>query len=177
MCQEGLWSYFFLWSYREIILDYLLFSNASLRNISYIVTRKGWLYLAVVLDLFSRKIVGFSMSSRIQTDLVKRALQQAILHRNPERGLIHHSDRGSQYTSEDFKKKTDQHEMILSMSSSKGNCYDNAVVERFFHSLKTEHTNFYKFKTKEEAMDSLFAYIEVFYNKKRSHSTLGYVSP
>ncbi len=145
-------------------------------DISYIATREGWLYLAVVLDLFSRKIVGFSMSSRMQTDLIKRALQQAIINRNPERGLIHHSDRGSQYTSADFKRKIDQHEMILSMSG-KGNCYDNAVVESFFHSLKTEHTNFCKFKTKEEAMDSLFEYIEIFYNKKRSHSTLGYLSP
>jgi putative transposase len=145
-------------------------------DISYIATREGWLYLAVVLDLFSRKVVGFSMSSRMQTDLIKRALQQAIINRNPEKGLIHHSDRGSQYTSEDFKRKTDQHKMILSMSG-KGNCYDNAVVESFFHSLKTEHANFCKFKTKEEAMDSLFEYIEVFYNKKRSHSTLGYLSP
>ncbi|MEK7339755.1 MAG: IS3 family transposase, partial [Verrucomicrobiota bacterium] len=101
-------------------------------DISYIATREGWLYLAVVLDLFSRKIVGFSMSSRMQTDLIKRALQQAIINRNPKRGLIHHSDRGSQYTSADFKRKIDQHEMILSMSG-KGNCYDNAVVESFFH--------------------------------------------
>lgn len=95
-------------------------------GISYIATREGWVYLAVVLDLFSRKIVGFSMSSRMQTDLVKRALRQAIMNRNPERGLMHHSDRGSQYTSEDFKRKANQHEIILSMSS-KGNCYDNAV--------------------------------------------------
>lgn len=145
-------------------------------DISYIATREGWLYLAVVLDLFSRKVVGFSMSSRIQTELVKRALQQAIMNRNPGRGLIHHSDRGAQYTSEDFKKTAEQHEMILSMSG-KGNCYDNAVIESFFHSLKTEHANFCAFKTKEEAMDSLFEYIEVFYNKKRSHSTLGYLSP
>lgn len=145
-------------------------------DISYIETRQGWLYLAVVLDLFSRKVVGFSMSSRMQTDLVKRALQQAIMNRNPGSGLIHHSDRGSQYTSEGFKKIAQQHEMILSMSS-KGNCYDNAVIESFFHSLKTEHANFCTFKTKEEAMDSLFEYIEIFYNKKRSHSTLGYMSP
>lgn len=145
-------------------------------DITYIATGEGWLYVAVVLDLFSRKIVGFSMSNRMQTDLVKRALQQAVMNRNPGSGLIHHSDRGSQYTSEDFKKTAQQYGIILSMSG-KGNCYDNAVIESFFHSLKTEHANFCTFKTKEEAMDSLFEYIEVFYNKKRSHSTLGYMSP
>jgi putative transposase len=145
-------------------------------DITYIATREGWLYLAAVLDLFSRKVVGFSMNSRMQTDLIKRALHQAVLNRNPGKGLIHHSDRGSQYTSEDFKKTTQQYGMILSMSG-KGNCYDNAAMESFFHSLKTEHVNFHTFKTKEEAMDSLFEYIEIFYNKKRSHSTLGYLSP
>lgn len=145
-------------------------------DITYIATEEGWLYLAVILDLFSRKVVGLCMENRMQTSLVIKALKQALNHRDSKEGLIHHSDRGSQYTSEDFKNIIQAYEIKLSMSS-KGHCYDNAVVESFFHTLKTEHVNFHRFRTREEAKDSIFEYIEIFYNKRRSHSSLGYLSP
>jgi transposase InsO family protein len=145
-------------------------------DITHIPTEEGWLYLAVVMDLFSRKVVGFSMENKMNSSLVMKALNQALCHRSPKEGLIHHSDRGSQYTSNEFKKMTEFQGITLSMSG-KGYCYDNAVVESFFHSLKGEHINFFHFKTREEAMDSIFEYIEAFYNKKRSHSSLGYLSP
>jgi transposase InsO family protein len=145
-------------------------------DITYIPTKEGWLYLCAFMDIYSRKIVGLSMSKRIDTTLVSRALQQAVIHRNPPKGLIHHSDKGSQYTSTAFKEQTSSYGITLSMSG-KGCCYDNAVAESFFHTLKTEHVNFCDFRTREEGVNSLFEYIEVFYNRERRHSTLGYLSP
>jgi putative transposase len=145
-------------------------------DISYVFTQEGWLYVAIVMDLFSRKIVGLSMGDRLQTELVTRALKQALLRQGVKGSLMHHSDRGSQYTSKEFKELAKKHGITLSMSG-KGHCYDNAVAESFFHTLKTEHTNFYKYRIREEAKNSIFEYIEVFYNRIRLHSTIGYFSP
>jgi transposase InsO family protein len=145
-------------------------------DITYIATAEGWLYVAAVLDLFSRRIVGLAMSERMTTDLVLNALNQAVIHRQPEEGLMHHSDKGSQYTSKDFQKQLTLYCMIVSMSGT-GNCYDNAAMESFFHTLKTEHTYFEHYDTREKAKQSIFEYVEVFYNRKRRHSTLGYYSP
>lgn len=145
-------------------------------DITYIATEEGWLYVAIVMDLFSRKIVGLSMGDRLQTELISRALKQAILHREIGDGLMHHSDRGCQYTSKEFKELTESYGIKLSMSG-KGYCYDNAVAESFFHTLKTEHTNFYKYRIREDAKNSIFEYIEIFYNRQRTHSTVGYLTP
>lgn len=145
-------------------------------DITYIQTEEGWLYLSVVIDLFSRKVVGVSMGDRIDTCLIERAIRQALCHRSPSQGLIHHSDRGSQYTSEEFAKLAKSHGILLSMSST-GNCYDNAVAESFFHTLKTELVYQEKYVTREEAKRSIFEYIEIFYNRQRVHSFLGYLSP
>ena len=122
-------------------------------DITYVPTQEGWLYVAMVMDLFSRRIVGLSMGNRLQTDLVTKALKQALFHRGVEKGILHHSDRGCQYTSSDFKELTKRHGIQLSMSST-GNCYDNAVAESFFHTLKTEHTHFCNYRTREEAINS-----------------------
>jgi transposase InsO family protein len=145
-------------------------------DMTYIPTAEGWLYLAAVLDLYSRRIVGLAMSERMTTDLVASALEQALLRRKPDAGLIHHSDRGCQYTSQLFQGILKKHGILVSMSGT-GNCYDNAAMESFFHTLKTEHVHFEHFKTRQQAQASIFDYIEVFYNKKRRHSTLGYLSP
>lgn len=145
-------------------------------DITYVWTSEGWLYLAVVLDLFHRKIVGWSMSKRINKQLVMDALQMGIWRRRPDPGLIFHSDRGSQYCSNDFLKMLKIHRMIPSMSR-KGNCWDNAVAESFFGSLKTERVFFENYKTREEARGDIVDYIEMFYNSKRRHSYLGYLSP
>lgn len=145
-------------------------------DITYIETKEGWLYVAIVMDLFSRKIVGLNMDDSLKTALVTKALQQALLRQGITKGLMHHSDRGSQYTSQEFKELTERYGIQLSMSG-KGNCYDNAVAESFFHTLKTEHTNFCKYRIKEEAKNSIFEYIEVFYNCQRIHSTTGYQTP
>jgi putative transposase len=145
-------------------------------DITYIATREGWLYVSAILDLFSRRIVGLAMSDRISTDLVLAALHQAITHRQPKAGLMHHSDKGCQYTSHDFQKMLKMHGIVPSMSGT-GNCYDNAAMESFFHSLKTEHVYFEHYNTREEAKSSIFEYVEVFYNRKRRHSTLGYLPP
>lgn len=145
-------------------------------DISYVWTDEGWLYLAIVMDLFSRKIIGLSMGERLETELVTRALKQAIFRCGISKSLLHHSDRGCQYTSKEFKELTKRHGIKLSMSGT-GNCYDNAVAESFFHTLKTEHTNFNKYRIREEAKSSIFDYIEVFYNRQRLHSTIGYLSP
>jgi len=145
-------------------------------DLTYVATEEGWLYVAAVLDLFSRRIVGLSMSERMTSDLVVSALQQAITHRKPDKDLMHHSDRGTQYTSQAFQDLLNKYCIIASMSGS-GNCYDNAAMESFFHTLKTEHVYFEFYKTREEARQSIFEYVEVFYNRKRRHSTLGYVSP
>lgn len=145
-------------------------------DITYIATAQGWLYVAAVLDLFSRHIVGLAMSERMTTELISSALRQAVIHRKPIVGLVHHSDKGSQYTSTDFNIQLKKYGMVSSMSGT-GNCYDNAAMESFFHTLKTEHVYFEHYQTREQAKQSIFEYIEVFYNRKRRHSTLGYLAP
>ena len=145
-------------------------------DITYTWTDEGWLYVATIMDLFSRKIVGLAMGDQIDTNLIKRALAQAMCHRKPQSGLVLHSDRGSQYTSHEYKQVTGIQGIQLSMSA-KGYCYDNAAMESFYHTLKTEHTYFHKYQTRQEAAQSIFEYIEVFYNRQRIHSTLGYLSP
>ncbi len=145
-------------------------------DITYIPTREGWLYLATVMDLYSRKIVGWSMGRRINRQLVIDAMGMAIGARHPPRGLIFHSDRGSQYASSDFRKLLARHGVVQSMSR-KGDCWDNAVMESFYRSLKTELVHHEDYRTRREARRSIFDYIEVFYNRVRRHSTLGYVSP
>jgi len=145
-------------------------------DITYIPTRMGWLYLAVVMDLFSRRIVGWAMSENIDSKLVQSAMKMAILHRNPDKGLIHHSDRGVQYASDDFQDLLNGNNVICSMSR-KGNCWDNACVESFFGNLKAEWVKEKIYETFEDGKKDIFNYIEVFYNRKRRHKTLGYVSP
>ena len=145
-------------------------------DITYIWTREGWLYLAVTLDLFSRKIVGWSMDSRMPWDLVGRAFNMALETRKPAPGLLHHSDRGSQYACDDYQGLLKNAETVCSMSR-KGNCWDNAVAESFFHTLKTELVYHEDYHTRWEAKRSIFEYIEVFYNRRRLHSHLGYQSP
>lgn len=145
-------------------------------DITYVPTAQGWLFVATVVDLFSRKVVGMAMSQRIKTDLVLRALLQALKRRSPPAGLIVHSDRGSQYTSRAYHKLAQKHEIQLSMSG-KGCCYDNAVAKSFFHTLKVAVVHGEKFETRNQAMRCIFSYVEGFYNRKRMHSTLGYLSP
>ncbi len=145
-------------------------------DISYIQTRQGWLYLAVVLDLHSRRIVGWAVSGRMKRDLALRALQMAITLRQPEPGLIHHSDRGSQYCSTQYQMLLKRHGMIASMSG-KGNCYDNAPVETFFKTIKAELIWRIKFETRNDAERKIFGYINDFYNPRRRHSALGNISP
>lgn len=151
-------------------------NQAWVADITYIPTREGWLYLAVVLDLFSRAVVGWAMDARCSRDLTIRALQMALARRRPPPGLIHHSDRGSQYASADYRALLAQHGLICSMSR-KGDCYDNAAMESFYHTLKTEHVHFCDYVTRRQAMTDLFDYIEVFYNRQRRHSFLDHVSP
>jgi transposase InsO family protein len=145
-------------------------------DVTYIWTSEGWLYLAVVLDLFSRKVVGWSMSSRMKADLVCDALKMAIWRRRPKVGLIHHSDRGSQYASKAFRKLLKAHSIRGSMSR-KGDCWDNAAVESFFGSLKQERVQWRSYQTRLEAQQDILQYIAVFYNGYRLHSMLDYVSP
>lgn len=145
-------------------------------DITYLWTKEGWLYLAIVMDIYSRKIIGWSINSSLSTELVIRALMMALVHRNPERGIIFHSDRGSQYTSSAFREILKNYGIVQSMSST-GNCYDNAITESFFHTLKTELTYWEKYQTREEAKRSIFEYIEINYNRRRLHSSLGYLSP
>jgi len=145
-------------------------------DITYIKTHQGWLYLAVVLDLFSRRIVGWSMSRWISRHLVLDALTMAVQQRLPGKGLIHHSDRGSQYTSDDFRDELETHKIQCSMSG-RGNCYDNAVVESFFGLLKRERVNRKHYRTRDDAKQDIFDYIECFYNRKRRHGYLGNISP
>ena len=145
-------------------------------DISYISTNEGWLYLATVIDLYSRRIVGWSMANHMRAELVNSALLMAIWQRKPSKGLIWHSDQGSQYASNSHREIVEQHHIIQSMSN-KGHCFDNAVAESFFHTLKTELTYHCKFKTREEAKHEIFEYIEVFYNRIRIHSANDYLSP
>ncbi len=145
-------------------------------DITYIWTDEGWLYLAVVLDLFNREVVGWSIKPRMTVDIVLDALTMAWFRRQPAAGLIHHSDRGSQYASHAFQGKLAEYGMVCSMSR-KGNCWDNAPAESFFNSLKNERVHGTRYTTREDARADLFDYIEVFYNRSRRHSTLGYHSP
>ncbi len=145
-------------------------------DITYIWTDMGWLYLATVIDLFSRKVVGWSMADHMRTSLVNDAMQMAIWQRKPPKGLIWHTDRGSQYASKEHRALLKTHKIQQSMSR-KGDCWDNAVAESFFHTLKTELVFHERYKTKEQAHASIFEYIEVFYNRKRRHSASGMMSP
>jgi putative transposase len=145
-------------------------------DITYIPTREGWLYLAVVMDLYSRMIVGWAMDGRMTRELVLNALRMARFRRKPTPGLLHHSDRGSQYCSYDYQDLLAEYGMVASMSR-KGNCWDNAPMESFFNSLKNERVFHEDYGTRQEAKADLFDYIEVFYNRSRRHSALGYSSP
>jgi len=145
-------------------------------DITFVWTNQGWLYLAVVLDLFSRRIVGWQMNNRINRQLVIGALQMALKARRPESGLLHHSDRGSQYASHDYRKMLEEAGCVCSMSR-KGNCWDNAPVESFFATLKRELIHGRRFQTREQARSEIFEFIEAWYNRKRRHSALGYMSP
>lgn len=144
-------------------------------DITYIDTQEGWLYLAIVLDLYSRRVVGWAMGEHIDDELTGAALQMALQDRQPEAGILHHSDRGSQYTSQAYQDQLAQVPCQISMSRT-GNCYDNAVVESFFATLKAECAD-QTFKSKQEARTTIFEYIEGWYNRKRLHSTLDYLSP
>ena len=145
-------------------------------DITYIETQEGWLFLAAILDLYSRKIVGWAMSERIDTALVLHALAMALLHRQPPANLLLHSDRGVQYASADYRRALRQAGLIASMSR-KGNCYDNATMESFWSTLKLELIYRRNFDTRTQARTQIFDYIETFYNRQRSHSALAYRSP
>jgi transposase InsO family protein len=150
--------------------------RAWVGDITYILTDEGWLYLAVLLDLYNREVVGWAASSRITRRLAIDALNMALGKRSPDQGLLHHTDRGSQYASGDYQKVLKEHGMICSMSR-KGNCYDNAVAESFFGRLKSEWVNHQRYLSRSDAIQSLFYYIEIFYNRKRRHSSIDYVTP
>ena len=145
-------------------------------DITYLPTGEGWLYLAIVLDLCSRAVVGWSMADHMRAELVSQALAMAICQRQPEAGLIMHTDRGSQYGADSYRQLLRQHGIEPSMSR-KGNCWDNAVAESFFHTLKTELIYLEDFDTHEQAQTAVFEYIEVFYNRQRCHSANGYLAP
>jgi len=145
-------------------------------DMTYIWTREGWLYLAIILDVFARRVVGYAISARISASLVTTALHQALTHRQPPAEVMLHSDRGSQYASEEVRSMIIAHRLVQSMSG-KGNCYDNAITESFFHTLKTEMVHWERFATRDEARRKIFHYIEVWYNRQRLHSALGYLSP
>ncbi len=145
-------------------------------DITYIRTDEGWLYLAVMIDLYSRAVVGWAMSERMTAELANDALMMAVWKRRPANGLMVHSDRGSQYASDLYQKTIKDYDFICSMSR-KGNCWDNAPSESFFHTLKTELTHHRRYQTRQEAKQEIFEYIEVFYNRQRRHSTIGYQTP
>jgi transposase InsO family protein len=145
-------------------------------DITYLWTNQGWLYLAVVIDLFSRRVVGWALAEHMRLDLVSDALLMAVWRRKPPAGLIHHSDRGSQYACHAYQALLAEHGFVCSMSR-KGNCWDNAPVERFFGSLKRERTDLRIYATREEMRADVIDYIEMFYNSQRRHSYLGYTSP
>ena len=150
--------------------------TAWVGDITYIWTDEGWLYLAVLLDLYNREVVGWSAASRMTRQLAIDALEMALGKRQPEQGLLHHTDRGSQYASADYQKILKERGMVCSMSR-KGNCHDNAVAESFFGRLKMEWVNHERYHSRSEAIQSLFYYIEVFYNRKRRHSSIDYAIP
>jgi putative transposase len=149
---------------------------AYVADITYIWTQEGWLYLAVVIDLYSRKVVGWSMSSRMKAQLVCDALRMAIWQRRPKEGLIVHTDRGSQYAGKDSRRLLDAHGLVGSMSR-KGNCWDNAVAESFFGSLKQERVQWRSYQSRYDAQQDILHYISMFYNSYRLHSYLDYTSP
>jgi putative transposase len=151
--------------------------NASwASDITYLWTLEGWLYLGVILDLFSRRVVGWALSERLERTLALDALRMALRERRPARGLLHHSDRGSQYASQEYQQLLAQHGILGSMSRS-GNCWDNAVAESFFATLKLELVYRCRWRTRAEARSDVFEYLELFYNRQRRHSTLGYLCP
>ncbi len=150
--------------------------QVGVADITYIATGEGWLYLATVLDAYSRRVVGWSMADHIRKELVIDAIEQAIMKRNPSPDLIHHSDRGVQYASHKYRELLSSHNMRCSMSG-KGNCYDNATMESFYGSLKSELVYRCMFRTRKEAISAIFEYIEAFYNRRRLHSSLSYLSP
>ena len=145
-------------------------------DLTYVWTEEGWLYLAVVLDLYSRKVIGWATGTRLTVDLAEAALTMALWRRKPEPGLLHHSDRGSQYAAGIYQRRLADHGIECSMSR-KGNCWDNACVESFFGTLKKELVHHRRYRTRDEATQDIFEYVEVFYNRMRRHSTLGYHSP
>jgi transposase InsO family protein len=145
-------------------------------DLTYVWTTEGWLYLAVILDLYSRLVVGWAMGHRLTVELAEQALTMALANRNPLAGLLHHSDRGSQYAATSYQLMLTTHGITTSMSR-RGNCWDNACVESFFGTLKRELVYHRHYATREDAKRDIFEYIEVFYNRKRRHSTLGYDSP
>lgn len=147
-----------------------------LGDITFIPTAEGWLYLAAILDLFSRKIVGWAMDETLESILVEQAYQMAVQNRRPAAGLLHHSDRGSQYAGGSYRDLLSAYRMQVSMSGA-GDCYDNAPMESFFSTLKCEQVHFQDYNTRVEAKTDIFAYIEGFYNRTRRHSSLGYLSP
>ena len=164
----------------ENILDGAFTSDKAnqkwVSDVTFIPTRKGWLYLSAIMDLYSRMIVGWSMGEKNNTELVEDALKMAADHRRDIQGVLLHSDQGAQYASTSYQQLLSDLGIICSMSR-KGNCWDNAPMESFFHSLKTEWVVFEDYKTRSEARASLFDYIELFYNRKRRHSALKYRSP
>ena len=145
-------------------------------DITYIPTAEGWLYLAVLIDLYSRMVVGWAMSARMTADLVGDALKMAIGKRRPPKELMVHHDRGSQYASHRYRQTLDEHQYVLSMSR-KGNCWDNAPAESFFKTLKTELVHGAQFQSRDQAKQEIFEYIEVFYNRRRRHSSIEYQAP
>jgi transposase InsO family protein len=145
-------------------------------DLTYIWTREGWLYLAILLDLYSRAVVGWAMGARLTEELTQHALQMALHRRQPKPGLLHHSDRGSQYAANAYQQRLRAAGIRGSMSR-RGNCWDNACVESFFGTLKRELIHHRQYHTREEAKQEIFEYLEVFYNRQRRHSTLGYRSP
>lgn len=159
---------------REFLIDQP--NTVYAGDITYIPTDEGWLYLAVMIDLYSRVVVGWAMSERMTAQLVDDALMMAVWKRKPPKGLMVHSDRGSQYASDLYQATIKDHDFICSMSR-KGNCWDNAPSESFFHTLKTELTHHRRYQTRQEAKQDIFEYIEVFYNRQRRHSTIGYQTP
>jgi transposase InsO family protein len=145
-------------------------------DITYVPTREGWLYLATVMDLYSRKIVGWAMNDRMPKELALDALRMAYNRRSPPPGLLHHSDRGCQYASGDYRTLLAKHGSVASMSR-KGNCWDNAPMESFFHTLKTEHIFWEDYATRRQAQQSIFWWIEAYYNRERLHSAIDYRTP
>jgi transposase InsO family protein len=145
-------------------------------DITYLWTDEGWLYLAAIIDVFTRKVVGWAMKDRLTLPLALEALQMAVMRQHPGPGLVHHSDRGCQYAARDYQAALRRFGMVPSMSR-RGQCWDNALMESFFHTLKTEHVYHERFATRQQAKNSIFEWIEVFYNRQRIHSALGFVSP